>query len=381
MLLAAEWAGAQSAPPKLVVYSVDHGLRPEAAGEVAFVLAEAEKRGLSARGLRWDGEKPATGVQAAARAARYRLMGEAMRRDGVSLLLTAHHRDDQAETVLMRLAHGSGLGGLRGMTAFGEAEGVALFRPLLDLAPEMLRAVVAAAGLNPVADPGNDDTHYERVRWRQALPALRELGLDAPALARFAQRAGEADDAVVLWAEERLAALGEIDAFGAALLPAAEVVALPRAVGVKLLLRLLDRISGGQKPRALGQVERLWERIAGQEAFETTLLGANVSRRGGKLWVTREPGRQKAAEAVIAPSASLLWDGRFRIGNGGTRPVLVGGAGTLTRPMAESLLGRRLSSPAAAIRSAPLVRSEDGALLALGAHRVADFVSVEFSCW
>ncbi len=104
MLLAVAWAKAPGRP-ELVVYSVDHGLRPEAADEVAMVLREAGARGLSARALRWEGEKPVTGVQAAARAARYRLMAEAMRQDGAEILLTAHHLEDQAETVLMRLAH------------------------------------------------------------------------------------------------------------------------------------------------------------------------------------------------------------------------------------------------------------------------------------
>ena len=115
MLLAARWRDADPDAPTLYVYSVDHGLRPEAAAEVAFVLAEAARLGLPARALRWDGPKPATGLSEAARSARYRLIGEAMQRDGASILVTAHHLDDQAETVLMRLAHGSGLAGLRGM--------------------------------------------------------------------------------------------------------------------------------------------------------------------------------------------------------------------------------------------------------------------------
>ena len=88
MLLAAEWRDRQNSPPRFIVYSVDHGLRPEAADEVRFVIAEAQRLGFEGRALRWDGAKPAAGRQAAARAARYRLIGAVMADDGAELLLT-----------------------------------------------------------------------------------------------------------------------------------------------------------------------------------------------------------------------------------------------------------------------------------------------------
>ncbi|MCS6758917.1 MAG: tRNA(Ile)-lysidine synthetase, partial [Candidatus Devosia euplotis] len=90
LLLAQRWAASLSSPPCLHVYALDHGLRPEAAGEVAMVLGVARSLGLHATGLRWDGEKPQAGVQEAARLARYRLIGRAMASDGVGVLLTAH---------------------------------------------------------------------------------------------------------------------------------------------------------------------------------------------------------------------------------------------------------------------------------------------------
>jgi tRNA(Ile)-lysidine synthase len=191
LLLAHEWAG--TAGVELVVYSVDHGLRPEAAAEVAMVLAAAERLGHRARGLRWEGDKPETGVQAAARKARYRMMANAMVDDGAEYLVTAHHLGDQAETVLMRLAHGSGVEGLRGMDRFATVEGCRIFRPLLGIEPEVLAEVVARAGLTPAHDPSNHDRHYERVRWRQMLPALAELGLDLRRVGTFAARMAEVD--------------------------------------------------------------------------------------------------------------------------------------------------------------------------------------------
>lgn len=377
MLLAADWAATRAPSPRLVVYSVDHGLRPEAAGEVAFVLREAGRLGLEARGLAWAGPKPATGVQAAARRARYRLIGEAMRADGAEVLLTAHHRDDQTETVLMRLAHGSGLGGLRGMASLATVEGVPVCRPLLGVAPEVLGARVEAAGLAPVIDPGNRDPHYERVRWRETLPRLAAMGLDGVTVARFARRAGEADAALEAWAGEAFARLVAVDGFGAARLAEAELDGLPRAVGVKLVGRVLAAVGGARRPHALGAVERLRDRLATAAPGDAlTGQGVAIRRRGGWLWFSREPGRHPIGEAVVAPAGTLAWDGRFRIVNGLDVPVQVRMA-ELSRAAAERLIGRRLTVPAAAIRSAPLVTGPAGDILALACHRLHDGISVE----
>src|SRR5690606_14362453 len=149
MLMAARWARGRAVT--LLVYTVDHALRPEAAHEAAMVVREATTLGLRARILRWEGDKPGAGVQAAARTARYRLMAAAMKQDGAELLLTAHHLGDQAETVLMRLAHGSGIDGLRGMDRLSFVEGCKIYRPLLDVRPELLREIVDEAGLVPAA--------------------------------------------------------------------------------------------------------------------------------------------------------------------------------------------------------------------------------------
>lgn len=292
MLLAARWRDADSSVPPIFVYSVDHALRPDAAGEVAFVLAEAGKLGLPARALRWDGEKPTTGISEAARAARYRLIGGAMRGDGAGILATAHHLDDQAETVLMRLAHGSGIGGLRGMTALSEVDGVAVARPLLGVSRADLAEVVAEAGLTPVADPSNDDPHYERVRWRRALPQLAALGLDAGRLALFAARAGEAQDAIGQWATATIAGEAVPLPEGVAL-PARVLAGLPRALLVEVLARLLEQVGTAGKRRQLAQIELLASKLhEGAALKRTTLHGSIVSSDGDTVRFRREPGRR-----------------------------------------------------------------------------------------
>ena len=379
MLLARRWVGTLETPPRLIVYSLDHGLRPEAADEVQMVLRESEKLGLTARGLGWTGDKPETGLQEAARQARYRIIGEAMQADGATLLLTAHHRTDQAETVLMRLAHGSGIEGLKGMNALSQVEGVAVFRPLLDVEPASMALVVAEAGLDPVNDPSNADMAYERVRWRKRLPSLAEDGLDSATLARFATRMADADLALAQMADAAFAELAALDGFGAASLPQAAFHALSPAIGRRVLARTLNIVGGRQKPRALGQIEKLYDQIAmGDLPRAATLLGAVVRLKGQNMTVSREPGRALPDSRALGPHEKLVWDQRFLITNlSDATDLMAGATDFLPRHRLEHFLGFKVTTPAEAIRTAPLVRDAEGEILSLGGWSFDDRISVE----
>ena len=379
LLLAQRWAAGLTVAPRLHVYSVDHGLRPEAAAEVAMVLEVARSLGIAATGLAWLGDKPQTGLQEAARVARYRLMGAAMATDGIGVLLTAHHRNDQAETVLMRMAHGSGIEGLRGMAGMAEVEGIRVHRPLLDVDPAALRAVVADAGLAAAADPSNTDTHYERVRWRQALPDLAALGLDAATIAVFAERMAEADAAIAQMADGCFAEIVRLDGFGAARVELTPLVGLSPAISTRLLGRVLKIVGGRQKPRALGQVERLRQAIAdGGLAKATTVLGCVLRIKDNAVIVAREPGRALPPDALLAPHGELVWDERFRIVNGSSEAGLTASvADYLPRHRLEEFLGFKVTAPAEAIRTAPIVRDAAGAVLALGGWSFDERIKVQ----
>jgi tRNA(Ile)-lysidine synthase len=302
LLLAARHATTAAARARFFVYSVDHGLRPEAADEVAFVVREAERLGFAARPLRWSGPKPKTGLQQAAREARYALIAAAMRADAVPVLLTAHHLGDQAETVLMRLAHGSGLEGLRGMDYFSEVAGLSLVRPLLGIDPDALRQVVAEAGLTPVVDPSNSDAEYERVRWRQMLPQLAALGLDAARLSQFALRMRDADRALEHATARALADVSFSDGQGAATLDRDFLRLQPHAVAVRVVGHVLDRVGGGRKPHALAPVEALTDRLL-REPCKTTLHGCVVTATGTEIRVAREGPRRNERVQAAQPSA------------------------------------------------------------------------------
>lgn len=367
MLMVAEWAKGRQAAPELFVYTVDHGLRLQAAQEAAFVVVQAEKLGLGVRSLRWEDSKPETGVPAAARRARYRLIGEAMRQDGAEVLLTAHHAHDQAETVLMRLAHGSGLGGLGAMSHYSTVEGVKVCHPLLDIRPDVLAAAVVSAGVEPAIDPSNVDRTYERVRWRQILPVLEGLGLDAARFSLFTRRARRADDALQAIADQGFADLAQIDAFGAVHIQKDKLTALAEELQVRIVRMSLQIAGASQKPFALQPVEALVERFGGPDKLNTqTLLGCVIGESGANLSFMRECARVSQVPVLVAPGSKVIWDDRFEIFNTGEDEVEISSGQSVTRQQLEGLLSGPFEGIMLAVHGAPVVRL-GGQVLAVGA--------------
>jgi tRNA(Ile)-lysidine synthase len=196
MWLAARWRRALARGPRLVAVTVDHGLRAEAAREARQVKRLAHSLDLPHRTLRWNGAKPKTGLPAAARAARYRLLAKAARQSRATHILTAHTRDDQAETLLMRLLRGSGIAGLAAMARESERDGLRLARPFLDVSKSQLIATLKKAKVEFAEDPTNLDTTYTRPRLRTLMPALVAEGGDARNFVRLASRFARANAAV-----------------------------------------------------------------------------------------------------------------------------------------------------------------------------------------
>ncbi|WP_116654756.1 tRNA lysidine(34) synthetase TilS [Pelagibacterium sediminicola] len=355
-----------AAAPEAVVYTLDHGLRPESAAEAEMVRRIAVEEGFVVRVLRWKGDKPQAGLPAAARAARYRLIGEAMRADGAEVLVTAHHLDDQAETVLMRLAHGSGAGGLGAMRAFADVEGVKVFRPLLGVPKDKLAAIVAAHGLDAAIDPTNADPGYERARWRAMWPTLDAAGLTSERLARFAQRMQRLDALAEEVAADLWRAEVSVDDFGVIHIAANVFGGVQEEAGLRILWRAL-RHAGARQQGDLLAVETLYRQISRDEVTApVTLMGAVVAP--GSMWVLvyREAGRKGLPRVHARAGDVTVWDGRFSVES----PVAltIAPALALTRERFVALTGEAPDVPVAALRTAPLVSTEDGEVLALGAR-------------
>ena len=193
MHLASAWAKTAQRPP-ITVATVDHGLRANSATEAEAVAREAATLGFAARTLAWRGEKPSRAIQERARAARYGLLVACAREIGATHLVTAHTLDDQAETVLFRMARGSGLSGLRAMQATVERDGLIHARPLLEVPKAVLIEACHAGNWRTVDDPSNRNADFARTRWRQLMPSLAEEGLTAERIGVFSRRLARADD-------------------------------------------------------------------------------------------------------------------------------------------------------------------------------------------
>ncbi|MBF0335348.1 MAG: tRNA lysidine(34) synthetase TilS, partial [Alphaproteobacteria bacterium] len=167
-LLADRWAAARGGVAHAL--TVDHRLRPESGAEAAQVAAWMASLGIGHHILARMGERPVGDLQAAARAARHALLEDWCRARGVPHLLLAHHREDQAETLLLRLARGSGLDGLAAMAPIAERPFARLLRPLLDVPRARLEATLERAGQSWIDDPSNADRAYARVRLRGLMP-------------------------------------------------------------------------------------------------------------------------------------------------------------------------------------------------------------------
>jgi len=285
MWLAARWRRARKRGPELVAVTVDHGLRPEAAREAREVKRLAAEWGILHRTARWRGEKPATGLPAAARAVRYALLGEAARRHGAAFVVTAHTQDDQAETVLMRLLRGSGLGGLGGMAEVSTRDGVTLLRPLLGIGKSRLIATLRRAGIGYADDPTNSDPHYTRARLRTLMPHLAAEGADARSLARLAARLARADAALEVMTDGAARYLASRHAGQRPGIEATAFAGLAEEIRVRLLIRAIAAV-GHEGPAELGKVEALVAALA-----EATLSGAPLKRTLAGAMVRLERGR------------------------------------------------------------------------------------------
>ena len=278
------------------------------------VAREHQALALTHRTLRWRGAKPKTGLPAAARQARYRLLAQAARAAGATHVLTAHTRDDQAETLLMRLLRGSGIAGLSAMARVTMRDGIVLARPLLDVPKSQLIATLKRAKLGFADDPTNRDTTFTRPRLRALLPQLAAEGGDARNLVRLAGRLSRANAAVEVLtdgAERFLRLRDRGDAPhgpGARSFEAAAFATLPEEVRLRLLQRAIDAL-GHEGPAELGKVETLLAALdqaildqamdegrrspaKGRPALKQTLAGALISLAGGRIHVAPAPARR-----------------------------------------------------------------------------------------
>jgi len=340
LVLAARWRASLKKGPQLLAVTVDHRLRSQSAAEARAVKRLASRLGLRHRTLRWSGRKPATGLPEAARAMRYRLLAAAARAAGAAHVLTAHTLDDQAETVLIRMARGSGPSGLCAMaretlllpspesggsdrrrrsgegsssdatptrraaradlclSGGGERNEILLVRPLLDVPKARLIATLAAIGIDFADDPSNRDPRFTRARLRGLMPVLANEGLDAPRIALLARRLRRAEETIEIAVNAAAAALAEgvWTGCGPIALDPEKFNCLPAEVALRLLGRTIA-IKSTEGPVQLGKLETLYEALASAQKgsanprLRRTLAGALITLAGERLTIEEAPRR------------------------------------------------------------------------------------------
>jgi tRNA(Ile)-lysidine synthase len=281
MLLLAQWAKAQRKPPPIVL-TVDHGLREGAAKDARMVVSRAKAADLKAHVLRWTGAKPESDIEAAARDARYSLMGAWCARQRIAGLYLAHTLEDQAETFLLRLARGSGIDGLSAMTLVAPlpsavCDGVAVVRPLLGFRRAALREYLTARDQKWIEDPMNSDPRFARVRVRDAWPMLESLGLSPTRLAAAAGHLARAREALDRDCDALLADVSRTEG-SSVLLDAARLAKASPEIGLRALARVLMQVSGSDYRPRFERLQRLYTEICASPLKSgRTLHGCRVA--------------------------------------------------------------------------------------------------------
>lgn len=327
MVLAARWRKTLKHRVKLIAVTVDHGLRPEAKREALAVKKLARSLRIEHKTLRWTGPKPKTGIQEAAREARYRLLGQvalgqvaqaARKAKGVAAwkargvaVLTAHTLDDQAETVLFRMMRGSGVAGLAGMRAGSllpgyEKQKIELFRPLLEVPKSRLIATLKAGKIPYAEDPSNRDPRFARPRLRELMPLLAAEGLTAARLARLASRVARIEWTLYEDLNDALIKLapGPWPDQGPVGVKTDEFDELSPEIQLRMLERFINWV-GNEGPAELGKLEALHEALRDamidDGRFRRTLAGAVVTLAKGRITIERAPPRRNANTALKRP--------------------------------------------------------------------------------
>lgn len=312
-----------------VVLTVDHGLRAGSRAETEHVAQSCVRLELPYVILR-----PPAGIipsesriQATARTFRYRVMGDWCAAHTVRALVLAHHIEDQAETVLMRLARGSGLDGLcamtpqsvRSSTEAGKQNTLILLRPFLDTPRGVLRAQAEAQGLQPIEDPSNHDSKYERVRLRAATDTLTTLGLTPSMLARSAHHLTRARAALDAYAHEILAS-AHLSPYGYVRLNRTLLRTHPDESARRALIMILRFMGqratetsardGDTYPPPSDKIDRLLAHLKSNALTACTLQGCLIRARQTHILIGREVSALPPP-LDITGGTTLIWDGRF----------------------------------------------------------------------
>lgn len=318
----------------VVALVVDHCLRPSSAAETQLTSDRLAALGVESEVLVWRYDQlPTANIQAVAREARYGLMSEWCNANQIEFLCTAHHMDDQAETMMLRMARGSGVYGLAGMAGTRDlGRGVTLVRPLLGVPKNRLIATLNMKNLKWVEDPSNQNEIFDRVKIRNLLADPPLEGFRADRLAATAQRMRRSREALEFYQRQWLSDAVEFSGAGYAVLDKAKFNDVPEDIYLRALNSVIQFSGGGGYAPRFEKLMRLAGALTDDGFSGHTLSGVKFAPfADGKILVTREISAMEKAKSI---SSDALWDGRFVVGETGEAPghnLLIGPLGDAGR--------------------------------------------------
>jgi tRNA(Ile)-lysidine synthase len=336
---------------RVLALTLDHGLQEASRQWTQHCAMLAASLGAEPISLIWESERPsadASGLPAAARTARHRLLAREAKAHGAKVLIFGHTQDDQRESDWMRRSEGSTLGRLKAWgpsPVWPEGRGVFLLRPVLNQSREDLRAFLTGKGLGWIEDPANQDPRFGRARARME---LANLEAEVPTVMSGSEP--------IFWPKD----LGPWTAYGALVLDREALQEAPQGLE-SFMARALLSVSGHDAAPRYPSLQRLTSALRDGAPFTATLSGAQVRASPDQVWIIREAGRKGLAPLDLLPMVSSppVWDGRFQIGGGAAGAQVIALRGQAKRLSPRDR--KRLADLPAPLRATlPLVARSDG---------------------
>ena len=309
------WAQSQGEPQSLRALIIDHGIRANSAQEAALTAQRLTALGIPNRIERLANPAPETGIQAWARDHRYQALWREACRDQ-AVIVTGHHADDQAETMMMRLSKGSGIKGLAGMRPQSDRHGIKIIRPFLTVPKQTLCDYAAKHGIEYVDDPSNENPKFERVRWRQAQPQFDDLGFSAANLSRLAKSFAALGSVMASQVQGLNGKVFGLSPFGQGWIDHCAWQGLPDVLQRLLLTQILQQVAGGGHPPSQDALARLHAWVDALPSKARTLGGVEFTpkiNRAGRQLVWVYPEAERPWQAMECLEGHHLIDGRWHL--------------------------------------------------------------------
>lgn len=308
MFLIKKWIENNKFDKDVVVLTVNHQLREESNAECAEVALIAQGYGFHHKILIWHHENIKTSIQEKARNARYGLMINYLKENGIDTLITGHTLDDKIETFLMRLSKGSGLEGLKSIQTSRNLDGINLFRPLLKITRDQTTKTLVSQNIGWIDDPTNTDEKYERIKIRNNISTLEKLNISKEMLQLTLNRLGRADEVISNITEKALLEVLHFDSLGYVSLDYDILRAYPYEIIIKVFEKALIYVNG--KRVSLQSLERVCFEVI-QTRKPKTINGCVIYTKKNIIHITRE---NRDIESFNLKVGDLhVWDNRFKI--------------------------------------------------------------------